>query len=554
MEDRCEKHDNELFRFFCTDCKRLICDLCIDDEHSKHAFCSIRRVAESKRGDLMAQLGSGRQAHLDRLHQYSEKVQQFKDNFSLQTEELIEKLDAKTEYLVDRVHKVREKVVSCVLHYQQQCEEPFTEAQRKIDECLSLINYYTELINDVEEKTDREIIIMQTKLDTKLAAVPDPDDISSGPLMTFVENKTENLSDSSIESLFGHFTLNSLSDHENDPNFLIEKKDAETNTDPVDITLSDKKDLSVGEDPEESCIEKSENEDYTLVPIMDEYQDLSLDFELEGQGAVNKILPCFNSKSAYVLTAKSMKFVNALISDSNMSSDKIHKRQAHQTLLSNVKDASMTKDGNVVFIEENRTFVKKCCSADTVVILVEFPRDSAVYCVNVSGDDHIFVCHSKVQERRQRTCITELDEHGVQLKSITLGMTYRFPYRFCQNKNGDMPFLDLEGSGISRGCVRVVGSDLKHVATYAGAIGPKPSENFEPRGICCDSDSNIIVTDCRNHAVHLLDSKGKYKQLILTHKDGLRHPVSANLDRNGLLWIGCLYGKVHVRKYKDLFL
>ncbi|XP_033745387.1 tripartite motif-containing protein 2-like [Pecten maximus] len=558
MEDRCEKHGDELFRFFCTDCERLICDVCIDGEHSKHAFCSIRRVAETKRNDLIRQLGSDRQALLDRLHSYSEKVQEFKDNFSIQTEGLIDQVDTKAEYLVDRIHKVREKVVSLVLHYQQQCEEPFTEAQRKIDECLSLISNYSEMLSDTEEKTDREIVSMQTKLDTKLTSVPNPDDIPSGPLMTF-ENSKEHLSDREIESLFGHFTLNSLSE-ENCQDSMINKKDAETNTDPVVIrpTSTDENDVqknvSVEDDLDESCDERNAMEDYATVPIMDEYQDVSLNFELEGQGAVNKILPCYNSKSAYMLTAKSMKFVNALINGSDMSPDKMHKRQAHQTMMSNVSDASMTKDGHVVFIEEKRTYVKKCTSADSVIILAEFPADSTVQCLNVSNDDHIIVCHSKVQERRPRTCITELDEHGVQLKSVTLGMTYRFPYRFCQSVTGDTPLLDLEGPGISRGCVRVVNSDLKHVATYAGAIGPNPSETFEPRGICCDADGCIIVTDCRNHAIHLLDTKGKYKQLILTHKDGIRHPVSVNFDRNGLLWIGCLYGKVHVRKYKDLFL
>ncbi|OWF49795.1 uncharacterized protein LOC110451211 [Mizuhopecten yessoensis] len=556
MEDRCKEHDDELFRFFCTDCKRLICDVCIDEEHSKHAFCSIRRVAESKRDDLLTQLGSDRQTHIDRLHQYSEKIQQTKDNFSSQTEGLVENIDAKAEYLMDRIHKVRDKVVSLVLHYQQQCEEPFTDAQRKIDECLSLINHYSEMLTDIEEKTDREIVIMQTRLDTKLTSVPDPDEIPSGPLMTFVENNNESLSDRNIESLFGSFTLNSLRNEENYWLTMTEKKDAETNTDPVDIRPTDNEENGVGaeEDQEESSNGKNETEDYTTVPIMDEYQDISLDFELAGQGSINKILPCFNSKSAYILTSKSMKFVNALTGDLDMTPGKMHKREAHQTLMSNVADVSMTKDGHVVFIEEKRACVKRLTSSDTVVVLAEFPKDSKVHCINVSNDNHIIVCHSKVQEGRQRTCITQLDEHGVQLKSVVLGMSYRFPYRFCKNTNGDMPFLDLEGPGISKGCVRIVNSDLKHVATYAGAIGPIPSDTFEPRGICCDVDSHIIVTDCRNHAVHLLNSMGKYMRLILTHKDGIRHPVSVNLDRNGLLWIGCLYGKVYVRKYKDLFL
>lgn len=555
MEDLCEEHDDELVRFFCTDCKRLICDVCIDDGHNKHAFCSVKRVAETKRNDLMKQLGSDRQPILDRLHQYSEKIQQSKDNFSNQTEDLVDKIDAKVEYLVNRIHKVREKVVSLVFHYQEQCEEPFTLAQRKIDECLSLIHNYSEMMETIEEKTDRQIVVMQTNLDTKLSAVPDPDNIPSGPVMTFVETSKENMSDKDFESLFGHFTLNSFNDENNCTDLMINKKDAETNTDPVEVSiLNDEDGIEDEEDLDESSHDSNVIKEYATVPVMDDYQDISLNFELVGHGAVNKILPCYNSKSAYVLTSKSMKFVNALAKGLDTSPDKIHKREAHQTMLSNVSDASMTKDGHIVFIEEKRTSVKKFTSSDSVVILAEFPKDSTVHCLNVSNDDHIIVCHSKVQDRKPRTCITQLDEHGVQLKSVMLGMTYRHPYRFCHNITGDTPLLDLEGPGISRGCVRVVNSDLKHVATYAGAIGPKPSETFEPRGICCDAEGHIIVTDCRNHAVHLLDVKGKYKQLILTHKDGIRHPLSVTLDRNGLMWIGCLYGKVHVRKYKDLFL
>lgn len=548
-EEHCKKHDNEQFRFFCTDCESLICDECIDDGHGKHAFCSVRRAADTKRPDLVEQLGIGKQAHLDRLHQYSEKVQQCKDNFSNKSEELIEKIDAKAVHLVDRIHNVRGRMVSLVLYYQQQCEEPFTDAQRKVDECLSLINQYSDVVDEIEGKSNIAVVLMHTGLTTKLASIPNPDEISPGPQMTFVEQYGDTPSDRNIETLFGNFTLDSLSDSENYPHSTIGKKDAETNTD-FETTVLDhkeKENINVEDDVEIA-------DSNAVVPIMDEYQDACVNFELDSQGAVNKILPCFNSRAAYVLIANSIKFVNALPKDSHLSSGKMQKRQTQHMILSNITDASMSNDGHLLYIEDKKQSLKKFLNSETVVTVAEFQADCTLQCIDVSSCDHILVCHTKRQENRKRTCIVELDSDGVQLKSILFSMTYRFPYRFCQNVSGDMPFLDLEGPGISRGCVRVVDSDLKHIATYAGAIGPKPSDTFEPRGICCDAESQIIVTDCRNHAVHLLSPKGKYVRLILTYKDGIRHPVSVNLDRYGLLWVGCLYGKVHVRKYTDLFL
>jgi sugar lactone lactonase YvrE len=58
----CEKHSDEVLKFYCETCSMLICRDCIILEHSGHSYNRIENVAEKEKADLVAILGRAEEA------------------------------------------------------------------------------------------------------------------------------------------------------------------------------------------------------------------------------------------------------------------------------------------------------------------------------------------------------------------------------------------------------------------------------------------------------------------------------------------------------------
>ena len=67
-------------------------------------------------------------------------------------------------------------------------------------------------------------------------------------------------------------------------------------------------------------------------------------------------------------------------------------------------------------------------------------------------------------------------------------------------------------------------------------------------GMECDRYDNIIIAECYNDTIRLLDSDGKLITTLMTEEDGIIYPMSVSIDNQGRLWIG-QYENVKVIKY-----
>ena len=57
-------------------------------------------------------------------------------------------------------------------------------------------------------------------------------------------------------------------------------------------------------------------------------------------------------------------------------------------------------------------------------------------------------------------------------------------------------------------------------------------------GLVCDMNNNVIIADCNNDHVLLLDNEGRLVRTLLTKKDGINYPRYLSIDQHGCLWIG----------------
>lgn len=118
---------------------------------------------------------------------------------------------------------------------------------------------------------------------------------------------------------------------------------------------------------------------------------------------------------------------------------------------------------------------------------------------------------------------------------------FTYPHRITSTSNGNICVIDVldeYGSG------RVVVMRMRPEGNYLQVYTGHPEMNsqvrrFDPKDIITTPSDNIIVADCNNHLLHILNSDG---QLLLSYKTtliGIQLPYSLALSRPGHFFIGC---------------
>ncbi|XP_063425558.1 uncharacterized protein LOC134709320 [Mytilus trossulus] len=109
-------------------------------------------------------------------------------------------------------------------------------------------------------------------------------------------------------------------------------------------------------------------------------------------------------------------------------------------------------------------------------------------------------------------------------KIITLNDTIYIIDRMKKNFEGRIMGLDYGG---------------KLLWTYNGYDTKLYSGKFYPIDICTNSSGMILVADKDNNAVHVLNSTGEFIVCKVVKSIGIDLPISLDIDKNGILWIGC---------------
>ncbi|CAH1800132.1 unnamed protein product [Owenia fusiformis] len=180
-------------------------------------------------------------------------------------------------------------------------------------------------------------------------------------------------------------------------------------------------------------------------------------------------------------------------------------------------------------------------------------------------------------------CVAIYNEDLVQERSI-----WRFenPSRICVNSDGELIISDPEAKCMyivdynDGSTLATIGTgqldsvrDLATNSTYAviasdyeancvkmfnrkgdlklsyGTKGNGDHQLNYPCGLSIDSQGNIIIADCHNSRIHMLDPRGKFIKYLLTPEDNVNCPVVLAIDHNGDLLVGTDSGDLHFIKY-----
>ncbi|XP_056007385.1 uncharacterized protein LOC130050793 [Ostrea edulis] len=111
---------------------------------------------------------------------------------------------------------------------------------------------------------------------------------------------------------------------------------------------------------------------------------------------------------------------------------------------------------------------------------------------------------------------------------------YSYPLYITENMNGNVIVSNL--IIYSRGAVVVTERGERHRFSYTG---PPSGSPLNPRGICTDALSHILVCDDNTHTVQMIDKDGHFLSLLLTQQHRINEPLSLNYDdKTQFLWVG----------------
>ncbi|XP_052694834.1 uncharacterized protein LOC128173154, partial [Crassostrea angulata] len=143
--------------------------------------------------------------------------------------------------------------------------------------------------------------------------------------------------------------------------------------------------------------------------------------------------------------------------------------------------------------------------------------------------------------------VTRYNQSGQLTQTILYHDTgrglYSKPLYITENNNGDVVVSDTWSDAVV-----VTERGGRHRFSYTGH--PSGSQ-LDPRGICTDALSHILVCDGTTETVQMLDKDGRFLSHLLTKSQEMRRPCSLRYDVNThRLWVGSLSeNKVCVYRY-----
>lgn len=195
----------------------------------------------------------------------------------------------------------------------------------------------------------------------------------------------------------------------------------------------------------------------------------------------------------------------------------------------------MTKYGQLIYCDNGGTvnFLKNGQFEEVIKLIDWTPKN---LCLTSSDDllimmySHDFT-HTRVvrYSNFKEVQTIQFDHNKKPLYSENVSTKY-----ICENRNRDICVSDSR-----LGSVVVVNKAGKLRFKYCGNSSSDTEKPFIPFGICVNSYYHILIADCNNNSIHIIDHDGKF--LCQIDNCGLENPCGICLDENEHLLIAEQY-------------
>nr|XP_034309754.1 uncharacterized protein LOC109617067 [Crassostrea gigas] len=211
---------------------------------------------------------------------------------------------------------------------------------------------------------------------------------------------------------------------------------------------------------------------------------------------------------------------------------------------------TVNSESELIYIGRNYNINKLSKDMKTTTTFIERTYSTweprCVYWCPSTGDLLVGMCYIHTETGK----VTRYNQSGQLIQTIQHDNTgrglYIYPYYITENNNGDVVVSDHIESKSSAVVVTERGG--RHRFSYTG---PPSGSELEPRGICTDALSHILVCDGKTKTVQMLDKDGQFLSHLLTESQEMGEPQSLSYDVNThRLWVGSVdNNKVCVYRY-----
>ncbi|XP_062576085.1 uncharacterized protein LOC134237969 [Saccostrea cucullata] len=198
---------------------------------------------------------------------------------------------------------------------------------------------------------------------------------------------------------------------------------------------------------------------------------------------------------------------------------------------------TVTSDGDLIYIDNGLNINKLSAEKKVKTTLIKYAAPWKPRCVysSPSTGDLLVAIYNTDTKTGQVNRYNNTGEHIQTIPHDNTGQgLYSVPTYITENRNGDVIVSDYH-----RSVLVVTDREGRHRFSYTGPpLKPKES-GVEPRGICTDALSHILVCDDNTRSVQIIDKDGHFQSLTETKQHGINVPCGLSYDGNtSTLWVG----------------
>ncbi|XP_052079434.1 uncharacterized protein LOC127717695 isoform X3 [Mytilus californianus] len=490
----CQIHKRKLNCMFCRTCDNLVCPECITDSHKKHDLDSIDKVCNEKRRELK-ELESRFSNTFTLCKIEDSKVIDFKTKYEQFFSESVQKINQQEKLIIDEVRKYAKALREQLESEKQRIEKSITEKEKNIAEVKeNLLNKQSNIQEILDSNQAAKVFSTYPEFSEK--EIPNASfKAFPGETKDFFPTK-ENLK--TISNLFGSLQKTKL------PKGLPKVNLDVINSYTTDLITVNRVLIQDDTTAWISNFSKSTLCKINIDDTIKTVKEISVqvyDMSLTDNNDV--LLSLFGSSDVSLLTTKTGE-IKPFLSVPPLLTRGIHVTK-HNEIILGVKERG-----------DSYNPTNKSCRK--VIIFGMDGKQKQSY---------------------------EYDKHKQRLFTVPIIIT--------SNVNNDI--LVIDSTSIDERVV-VIDREGQVKWTYQGLPQVNSGDKlFHPRDIVTTSEGHVIVTDCNNHALHVLSRDGDLLTCKVMKDQGIIYPYSLDIDTKGQLWVGCHSGgeqrtdaKLHVMK------
>ncbi|CAC5404879.1 unnamed protein product [Mytilus coruscus] len=495
---RCSIHPSIDLSIFCRQCNKLICPVCLTQEHQQHMMCDIQTIHHEKLGILANKDYVTTNEFMPFFTEENFKLDKILVTHQEHCERMKLKIEEQDRKLKEEITKQTNALLQTFENSLQSAKEEVINRKSKLDDRLFILKKNHEIIDEIKKSNDiRKICKTADDMFDYVSNV----NISSAPLpRNNKEYKEGNINTGIISSLIGSLQAITLSDT------------AEVHLKVLKSYVTDLNAIGKVISGEKTWIKTSTSSVLRKIDLNDELRPLwEKKIKLRDM-AINS-------------------FGDLFLAIENNPQLKIFRNGENEI--------------NDFYKFPKPSFFGK----PQVPVALHWYKDNQIFAGTIEKEANTETLTDNVQrqlvrlsEDQQQLKVYEYDQDGKRLFNI--------PFRITSHSNGDIVFLDKLSNQSGRivsmtteGAIKWAYNPLKDTRS-----GPR----FDPWDIVVTSHDNVIICDMINNALHILNCDGQIMICQKTDSLGIRYPASMGIDKHCHLILGC--GTVSEEKAKLLIL